>query len=330
MNKQTFKGPVFVFGMPRSGTKLLRDLLNKNKKIFIPLAESHFIPYFVNKYGLDFDLSTDKNQRKIDKEFHNTSFYFFLVYWKRKLEKEDFSIPEGITCWADLFEFWLRKASGCWGKKDVVFGDKTPGYINHMSLIKRVFPQSRFIHIIRDPRDYALSFRKSWGKNIFRAVERWRDTLERFEKDAQSMDRNDISVLYYEDLLDRPWVELKRLCGFLEVQYHPGMLRLDRPSEFLGDAKNQTEIVTDNKAKYLKELKPAQVQRIEEIVYPMAEKHSYPMHSAKQFVPLRRHEKAVYQIYDQGAILRHNIKRFGLFKGLYLSYIHHKKSSWQN
>jgi len=330
MTEEKFSGPVFIFGMPRSGTKLLRDLLNRNEKISIPVAESHFIPYFVSKYGLDFNLSLEKNRKKIYREFINTSYRFFLKQLSIEFEEEEVLGSREISDWAVLFEYWLRKGGQCLETKEVIFGDKTPGYIRHISLLKEVFPQCKFVHIIRDPRDYALSARKAWKKNTYRAAERWRETLERFDKDSQNMSEEDISVVYYEEVLERPEEVIRRLCSFLGVEYVPNMLSLGRSWEFYGDARSQTEIVRTNKEKYLKELKEKEIKRIEEIVYSEALKHSYPIHFAVRPVPLRRDEMRAYKFFDFAAILRHNVTKFGLFKGLYLSYIHHKKSSWQN
>jgi len=330
MSEQKFFGPVFIFGMPRSGTKLLRDLLNRNEKISIPVAESHFIPYFVDKYGFDFDLTLEENRKKIYKEFINTSYCFFLKQLHIEFEQKEFLYSRKINRWADLFEYLLRKGGQCLDKKEVIFGDKTPGYIRHMSLLKKVFPQCKFIHIIRDPRDYALSSRKAWKKNIYRAAERWRETLERFDEDSQNMSEDDISVVYYEEMLEHPEQVMRRLCSFLGVEYTSDMLRLEKSWEFYGDARSKTEIVRHNKEKYLKELKEKEIKRIEEIVYSSALKHSYTIHFAVRPVPLRGPEMMAYKFFDFAAIIRHNIEKYGLFKGLYLSYIHHKKSSWQN
>jgi len=330
MGEEKFSGPVFIFGMPRSGTSLLRDLLNRNEKIAIPQAESHFIPYFVNKYGLDFDLSLKSSRKKIHREFVNTSYCFFLKYLQIEFEEEKLLFSEDIRSWADFFEYLFKKGAQCPEKEDVVYGDKSPNYVKHMPLLKKVFPECRFIHIVRDPRDYALSFRKAWRKNIFRAAERWRESLERFEKDSRQIDEDDISLVYYEDLLENPEEALKKACDFLGIEYNPNMLSLDRAWEVYGDARGKKEIKRDNKQKYLKELKEKEIKRIEEVVYPAALKHGYQMHFAAQAVPLRWPEKIAYKIYDGAAVLRHDVKRFGLSKGLYVSFIHHKKSSWKN
>jgi len=51
MTTDIFTGPLFILGMPRSGTKLLRDLLNRNPKIGVPTSETDFIPYLIKPFG---------------------------------------------------------------------------------------------------------------------------------------------------------------------------------------------------------------------------------------------------------------------------------------
>jgi len=49
--KRVFNGPIFIVGLSRSGTKLLRDLITQHPKIRMPPVETQFIPHFVEKYG---------------------------------------------------------------------------------------------------------------------------------------------------------------------------------------------------------------------------------------------------------------------------------------
>ena len=49
--QKIFLGPVFIVGMPRSGTTLMRALLNQHPRVSLALTESHFIPYFIKSFG---------------------------------------------------------------------------------------------------------------------------------------------------------------------------------------------------------------------------------------------------------------------------------------
>ena len=61
---KTCTSPIFIVGMPRSGTKLIREILNRSDDVFIPHSESVFIPYLVKKYGLNPDFRLISNQNK--------------------------------------------------------------------------------------------------------------------------------------------------------------------------------------------------------------------------------------------------------------------------
>ena len=54
-----------------------------------------------------------------------------------------------------------------------ICGDKTPGYLKHMVLLKRIFPRGKFVHIIRDTRDDALSVRKAYWSRVSRSRATW-------------------------------------------------------------------------------------------------------------------------------------------------------------
>ncbi|MCK5099057.1 MAG: sulfotransferase, partial [Desulfobacteraceae bacterium] len=61
VKKTEFNGPLFIVGMPRSGTKLFRDLLNNHSKVGIPPNESHIIPYFYNRFDKYMDIHCQAN-----------------------------------------------------------------------------------------------------------------------------------------------------------------------------------------------------------------------------------------------------------------------------
>ena len=64
--------PIFISGMPPSGTKLLRDILNNHSKVSIPDSETHFIPAFIRTFGLEYDFSKDNNAQAALHRFHTT------------------------------------------------------------------------------------------------------------------------------------------------------------------------------------------------------------------------------------------------------------------
>jgi hypothetical protein len=106
----------------------------------------------------------------------------------------------------------------------VRWGDKTPRYVEHMRVVKKILPEAHFIHMIRDGRDVALSIMPlSFGPNTIEAAARWwvsRITRAR----AQAADVRDYLEVRYEELLVRPDECLRKSCDFVGLPFDERML----------------------------------------------------------------------------------------------------------
>ncbi len=106
------------------------------------------------------------------------------------------------------------------------WGDKTPGYCRHQLLIEKLLPEARFIHIIRDGRDVALSLRKQWfapSTDIAALAARWRDDIIIARKQGARC-KHYMEVRYERLIVDTPAV-LRSICKFLALPFDDAMLR---------------------------------------------------------------------------------------------------------
>jgi hypothetical protein len=255
-----FSGPVFVVGMPRSGTKLLRGLLNAHSKIGIPLNETEFLPYLDRHWPQFGDLSRRDRFESFYK-WITATFYFQnrLKEHGEKIElstwylmcKDDFSLP-------NVFEQLIRHDANV--DEGGVWGDKSPSYLGYLPVIKRLYPDAKIIHIIRDVRDYVLSMEKAFGKDRKRAAQRWVDTIYKAKNDMDSFQR-DVLEVQYEDLLQDPSNVLREVCGFIGLSYEESMIHLEKSTENLGDTVGEIGIIAGNFGKY--QHKMTDVERIE-------------------------------------------------------------------
>src|SRR5215207_10773521 len=145
--------PIIV-GSPRSGTTLLRFMLDAHSELAIP-PETGFLTLS--------EKLTGKGDKLREKFFHAV-----VNYSEPSLSWPDFEIPKEAF-WIALTKvtpfnisegyrtFYRLYAERC-GKPR--WGDKTPVYCRYIQSIRKVLPEARFIHIIRDGRDAALSLRK--------------------------------------------------------------------------------------------------------------------------------------------------------------------------
>jgi hypothetical protein len=253
---------VFLVGMPRSGTKLLRDLLNRHSAIAIFPNESHFIPALYqqgSKYG---DLLDPAAFAALHADLADTTFFTRLAGRGIQIDPDDWYRRlrggEVRDALAALFECYAAMASSR------IVGDKTPEYLTQVPLLTELFPGAKFVHIVRDPRDYVISMRKAWGKSLLRAAYRWKAWIRKFGVDVRALSVDYVEVRY-EDLLSAPRPTLQKICDFLGVEFEAAMLTLDKPSENLGDAQGAVTIVADNFGKWKQKLSATEIRQIEMI-----------------------------------------------------------------
>lgn len=210
--------PFFIVGAQRSGTTMLRLMLNSHSRLSIPF-ESGFIPEFYYKKGLYGDISTSGPKAKFLKDIENDSF----VKKGRLITDRHALLNTEIKDYADLVNAIFSIYAKSENKER--WGDKTPSYITDIDVLKILFPKCKIIHLVRDGRDVALSLRKlDWGgENIPRLARDWRWKTTLGFKMGQLLG-NDYLQVRYEDLVLSTEQELRKICGFLSEDYENDML----------------------------------------------------------------------------------------------------------
>ncbi|MBN1354530.1 MAG: sulfotransferase [Candidatus Omnitrophica bacterium] len=213
MNKEP--EPVFIVGSGRSGTTLLKDLMNSNSDIKFP-PESHFLLEFYKLFG---DPRNEKEavglMRHIRRHYR---------YKRFGLDIKDAEI-KGFRKYNSLIDYIYTRFSCKYKAKR--WGEKTPYYMNYLEDIKSLFPSAKFIHIIRDGRDMALSvIATAWGpNNVYTAAKYWKEYVEAGIKARDKLKESYMEVKY-EDLLENPESVLRKITSFTGLTYSPDMLKL--------------------------------------------------------------------------------------------------------
>jgi hypothetical protein len=114
------------------------------------------------------------------------------------------------------------------------WGDKTPLYMQYLPLLERTFPEARFVHLVRDGRDAALSFlsvprgimTEGWGhpKDAAGFARLWRTEVEAAQALGRRVGSGRYLELRYEDLVSDAARVLERVCAFAGLEFEPGML----------------------------------------------------------------------------------------------------------
>jgi len=298
-----FRGPLFIVGAPRSGTKLLRDLLRQHPEIGIPSYETGFLPRLLEQ---DFDFEADF-----------ASFYRWVTrfLYFRHMERENRCISS--QQWQEaasspdvrgVFEGLCRHDAG---QAEGIWGDKSPNYRNHLPELAALYPEARFVHIVRDVRDVCLSSHRVWGKHILRNAQRWYDEITACRSAGKLLGDAYLEVRY-EDLLADPDRCMRTTAQHCGIGFDPRMLSPGRQTETLGDARGATEIVPDNAGKWRKQMPPELVKGVEELCGPLLAELGYELaHPGISHSRIGSGRMLAWRLQDGASMLRFRVKHLG-------------------
>ena len=137
---------VFVVGCPRSGTTLLQRMLNSHPQLAVA-NDTHFIPRVIKKLE---QTNPPLNEKLIEQVHTYKRFY--------RLGLSNIEVMESAKR-AENYQEFVSALYNTFGNKQgkPLAGEKTPDYCRHIPLLHKLFPWAKFVHIIRDGRDVALS-----------------------------------------------------------------------------------------------------------------------------------------------------------------------------
>jgi hypothetical protein len=224
MSKFLWKTPIFILGNPRSGTSLLRLMLDSHSSICIP-PESHFFLWLEEKYG-------KWEYRFLDNYLDDLLKATKFETWQlEKNEIKNFLINYTIKSYSHLtsliYYFYALKHH-----RDISFwGDKNSLWVDKLHKIKEHYPKAFFIHIVRDGRDIACSYkslnsRKLTSKyapklpnDISEIADTWIKNNQHIEHFLNAFDSEQTVQINYENLLMSPKDTLQKVLDKLDLKF---------------------------------------------------------------------------------------------------------------
>ncbi len=246
----------FVGGVDRSGTTYLGAELSKIKNI-ICLPECQWYARLLKIYGEE-KICSKKLINLLLKEIS------FQRYWRRAINfsqlKGKITINELHSYLTHNYFIYITKTKYD-NLDEVLFIDQTPANIRNFEILKQHRPNSKFIHIIRDPRAVINSLlRVDWGPtDIFEATDFWLKGIS-YGLALSSAKRLDYFQIRYEDLLLDLEPQKNNLCKFLQINYE---LNKDWSPSLL-------PIVKYNKKQHIDVGKSPQLENIEKWKYQLS------------------------------------------------------------
>ena len=203
----------FIVGSARSGTTLLRMMLNAHPEVAVP-PESRFV---VELYSSD--------EVRVDDFLSRLGSHRRWISWDTPIEDVRAQLAGMSTvAYTEAIEAAFMAFAQSRNKKR--YGDKTPRYIEHLPLLARLWPDAKFVHLVRDGREVALSYADvPFGPNtVAKAAALWRERVALGMKQGRPLGPQRYVELRYERLLENPREEVEGLCTFLDLDFDPTML----------------------------------------------------------------------------------------------------------
>lgn len=222
--------PIFMIGTQRSGSNLLRLMLNQLPEIAAP-HPPHILPRMVpllKEYG---DLSIDANFSQLVEDVCRlvelnpvpwTGVLLDRAEIARRCRERNIAAVHGA-----VYDVCAEaKGAKTWCCKSLA-------NINYVPQIEAYFGKPKYIYLYRDGRDVAVSFSKAvvGEKHFYHIARDWAATQELALKLRGMIEPSRFMSLSYEDLTNNPEPTAMKLCDFLDVSYCDDMMNFHRTEE---------------------------------------------------------------------------------------------------
>ncbi|NOY69189.1 MAG: sulfotransferase [Deltaproteobacteria bacterium] len=292
--------PVFLVGAERSGTTLLRLMLDHHPRI----AFHH-----------EFEFAVDMLQETGDGHiiYPDLRDYYNYLNLNRIFLDSNFKINRGLPYDELINDFLLQKQSRS-GKPFV--GATVHRNFHYLNLI---WPKAKFIHIVRDGRDVALSTVKmGWAGNMYTGAKRWLNAEKTWDQLSAQLPGKQQLTVFFEDLIENPTEILSKICQFIGVPFEERMFNYIKHSTY---SSPDTQAI--NK---WKKLKPFDIRICESQIAFFLTKKGYSL-SGLPKLEITRYLMYLMAVQDRIFKIKFRIKRYSFklwFLNVFSRWFHYK------
>ncbi|MCB0107196.1 MAG: sulfotransferase [Caldilineaceae bacterium] len=238
--------PIFIVGVPRSGTTLLAAMMAAHSRLSCG-TETRFFHFLAKTDAQALCAPATWPQRAVDFLFslHLVDCPIPEHFGLTRAAIDDYLQAQAPTVPAILGALTdqLRQQEG-----KARWVEKSPEHLRHVPTIRHYFPASPIIRIVRDPRDVALSLMKTpWASDHFLDnLLVWRH----YDEASASFFQTDscCATVVYEELVQAPEHELRRLCHFIGEEYQSQMLDTSQSATHVVTEKDRWHRIVDKPA----------------------------------------------------------------------------------
>ena len=300
MRVSKIEQPFFLVGAERSGTTLLRLMLDRHTQLA-----------WCNEFEYAVDLVSDRG------DYPQLETYYKWLETHRIFQNSQFEIDLSLNYPQLINSFLIQKQTR--ENKNLV-GATVHRYFDRLL---NIWPNAKFIYIVRDGRDVARScIGMGWAGNVWTGVERWIEAEALWTDFSSSLPMKQKIEVTYESLISQPKDILENICSFIGISFEPGMLTYDRTTTY--DLPNPKLI-----QQWQHKLSESQIKLIESRISNMLLERNYEL-SGLPLVEVNPAMQQMLRLQDRVKRIQFRIKRLGLplFLADNLSR-HFKIDSWQ-
>lgn len=279
---------IFMVGEQRSGSNLLRLILNESPSVAAP-HPPHILQRFMPLLAVYGDLNNQKNFKRLIEDVCRLVELNPVAWENVKLNRKEIlercsekSLVAIFGAIMDLYaEAHNASAWVCKSMQNIKWADQINSY----------FQNPKYIYLYRDPRDVTLSFTKAviGDKHPYFIAKQWNELQKLCISQLIKNGKDTVFPISYENLLQSPEAVITELCDFLGIEFSPAMMNFHTSKEAERSAKSSSlwenlsqPIKSNNSKKFLTELSTADIKIIESVTGDVMDKLGYERVVIKQ------------------------------------------------
>jgi hypothetical protein len=288
------RAPIFVVGAPRSGTTLLKDILNRHADVHL-FNEVHFFERIWDDRGR---LGSLEGAPEMDRA---ASVLYELMCAHGSDGEVAATLPPPLFAqkaqslgggYSGLLEALLTTASEMHGARH--WGDSSPQDVLYLSTLFCWYPEARVIVMARDPRAFMASYKNYFRRAMASYKERynpltvsllWRSYMTAALSSRSAAFASKVRIQGYEDLVADPASNVDAICKHVGIDFQPDMLDVPKANSSYAPGEGGTGIFSSSKDRWRQELTPTEQWLAESVCGPTMKTLNYEPETGDRLPP---------------------------------------------
>jgi len=272
------EAPIFVVGAPRTGTTLMKDVLNRHPAVHL-FNEVHYCERIWDARAELGDLDAPERMRAAAERLHG----IVARHGTDAAAAERYGV-----------EVWLERAAAAGGgyggllaallqltaelREAKRWGDSSPQDVLYLPQLFEWFPGARVVAMVRDPRAFVASYKNYHRRAMSSYRERynpltvsmlWRSYMTALASALAGPHAEAIRVQPYEALVDDPEASVAAVCAHLGLDYQTGMLEVERANSSYARGRGGSGISSGSRDRWRGEIEPTEQWLVERLCGPV-------------------------------------------------------------